>query len=50
MMGLGCNYELHRICNLIWCKRGLVCMCLEPFTPSRNYGAEFSERSEIRPV
>ena len=31
-----------------WCKRGLACMCLEPFTPSRKYGAEFSERSEIR--
>ena len=29
-----------------WCgKRGLVCMCFEPFTPSRKYGAEFPERS-----
>ena len=23
-------------------------MCLEPFTPSKKYGAEFPERSEIR--
>ena len=23
-------------------------MCLEPFTPSRKYGAEFPERSKIR--
>ena len=31
-----------------WCKRGLVCMCFEPFTPSRKYGVEYPERSEIR--
>ena len=31
-----------------WCKRGLVCMCFEPFTPIRKYGVEYSERSEMR--
>ena len=33
---------------VFWCKRGLVCRCLKPFTPNRNYGAEFPERSENR--
>ena len=33
---------------VFWCKRGLVCRCLKPFTPNRKYGAEFPERSENR--